>query len=194
MNRCILLCEVLVEHESALCKNWENAITTIKSDLERGQKILDFFATKLSSNDKSIILQSHKLSNHFLGLAEFVRITRYMMATLHDLLCLEIDGTLPEYRHNSMFTTHISAIDKLWSVISPKALDLGILTEAPLLKSVQEIRMLYLNPESTEKYELCQLTLQPLLSDENRGTCSTVTKNGKQFMACAANFLAHRLS
>ena len=186
-----MLCEILVEDESALCKKWETVISTINGDLERGQKILDFFATKLSSNDRSIILQSIKLSNHFLGLSEFVRITRYIMATLHDLLCLETDGTLPTY-HKSIFITHIEAIDKSWSAISMKALDLGILSEAPLLKSVQEIRMRYLNCESTEQYELCQLTLQPLLSGENQGTSSTVTKDGKQYMACAANFLAHR--
>ena len=175
-------------------KQWENSISAIKCDLERGLKILDEFATKLSSSDRSIIIQSDKLSSHFLGLAEFVRIARYIMASLQDVLCLGITDTRGssqlEYS-NSKFATDFASIENFWLDISTKALDFGILLEAPLLERVDQIRTRYLN-EFSQEDALCQLTLQPLIGCQ--GTTSVVTVKGKKFMACAANFLSNRLS
>lgn len=193
LSRCVLLCEIVAVKIPGLPEKWENAISTIKSDVERGQKILDFFAEKLSPNDKSIMLRSDKLSNHFLGLAECVRLARYIKASLSEMLCLEVKSvqgpTFSEYS-KSKFMASFESIDNAWSVILLKALDLGILDEAPQLASVDDIRVRCANIEHSD---LCQFTLQPL-SDQNQGTSSTVTWNGKQYMACAANFLANRLS
>ena len=189
-----MLCGILSREESGLSKQWENSISAIKCDLERGLKILDFFASKLSSSDRSIILQSDKLSNHILGLAEFVRIARYIMASLQDVLCLGITDTLVssqlEYS-KSKFITDFASIEKLWLDLSTKSLDLGVLLEAPAVDRVDQIRARYLN-EFSQGDQLCELTLQPLRGCQ--GTSSVVTMEGKKFMACAANFLSNRLS
>jgi hypothetical protein len=175
-----MLCELLTDR--ALLEQWENTIACIKNDLERGQKILDFFDSKLSPSDKAAILLSDKLSNHVLGLAEFVRIARHIEATLCDVFCLEIssgsDESLSGYC--DLFTSLIS-INKVWCNISARALDYYILDEIPPLPSIDEIRSRYLKTESSEQLELCQLTLQPLF-------------NGNQGTWRVQNFLTFRLT
>jgi hypothetical protein len=192
----VLLCEILADKNSDLSDQWENSVSAIKSDLERGQKILDFFAVRLSSNDRSMIVRSEKLSSHILGLSEFVRVARHIMASLYDILCLEVSGgesdsACLEYNKGKFMNT-MKCIEMAWHDVSSKALDLGILTDVPALESVDDIRARYLNSESSLD-ELCRFTLQPLSKGDQR-TRSSVTMNGKQYMACSANFMANRLS
>lgn len=183
---------------SDLSQQWERAISSVKLDVERGKKILDFFSGKLTPDDRTIIVRSEKLRTYILGLAEFVRISRSIMASIHDILCLEISHGLHESSSNwntDKLITSSLLIEEAYDDICSKALDFGVLSERPQLESIEEIRSHYLNFETDETDELCQLTLQPLeMHFEEQGTRSAVMLNGKQYLVCAANFLANRLS
>lgn len=182
---------------SDLSQQWERAISSIKLDVERGKKILDFFSRRLTPDDRTIIVRSEKLRTYILGLAEFVRISRSIMASIHDILCLEISRGLHESSSNwntDKLITSALLIEEAWDHICSKALDFGVFSERPQLESIEEIRSHYLNVETGETYELCQLTLQPLEMGEEQGTRSAVMLNGKQYLVCAANFLANGLS
>ena len=196
LSRCVILCEILTHEGSDLSRQWENAVTSIIIDLERGNEILDVFASKLSSDDRSIILKSDKLSNYILGLSEFVRVARYIMASMKDILCLAFNNrpssAVSEY-NKGKFMTNFTSIDNVWHNLSSKALDLGILSDLPSLPSVDEIRTRYLNADLGGKEKLCQWTLQPL-NECDKWTSSVVTMGSKQYMTCAANLLTNRLA
>ena len=197
MSRYVTVCELLSDVNSDLSQQWENVISSVKIDLERGEKILDIFSGCLTPADRSIILQSEKLRVYILGLGEFVRISRSIMASMRDILCLDINSEVLESSSDwtkGKFFTNTLCIEEAWGNICSKALDLGVLSETPQLESIDEIRSHYLNLASGEQDDLCQLTLQPLNNDgKSQGTKSTVKWDGKQYMSCAANFLANRL-
>lgn len=178
-----------------LSQQWESVISSVKSDLERARKILDFFSDRLSSEDRSIILRSKKLSIHVLGLAEFVGVSRYITSSLYDILCLDINGgvdNLPQEWKESKLIANLTAIDEVWLDVYSVAIELGIIPETPRLESTDEIRARCLQCHAVE---LCHLTLQPISrSAQNQGTRSYVTWKGNHYMAASANFLANRLS
>eukprot|EP00804_Cyclotella_cryptica_P010594 CCRYP_015171-RB/>CCRYP_015171-RB protein AED:0.01 eAED:0.01 QI:558/1/1/1/1/1/3/180/1682 len=198
LARCVEVCEILSDTNSDVSQQWENTMSCVKTDLERGRKILEFFSDRLTPADRSILLRSEKLRNHVLGLAEFVRISRSITASVQDIFCLEINGGFHESSsdwNKGKFIMNTSFIEEAWGDVCSKALDMGILSETPQLESIDEIRSRYLCIENGELGELCQLTLQPLYNDgKNQGTRSTVKWKGKKYMSCAANFLANRLS
>ena len=183
---------------SDLSQQWESAIASVKLDMERGRKILDFFSDKLTPADRSIILRSDKLRAYILGLAEFVRISRSITASILDILCLEINRGLHESSsswNTGKLIKSALLIEEAWDDICSKALDVRVFPETPQLESIEEIRSHYLNIETGETDDLCQLTLQPLkMHGEGQGPRSAVKWNGKQYLECAANFLANRLS
>jgi len=177
---------------------WKNVIiSTVESDLQRGNRILDYVSNSLSSADRAFIIKSRKLRDHICALAEFVRVVRSITATIGELLCVDKkvdvqESTLPQWNDNAIIADAI-VIEYLWSEIISKAVALGIVSYVPQLESVVEIRARALSfYNAREKDEFCQLTLQPLVGGTSC-TRSPVVWNGKKYMACAANFCANRV-
>jgi hypothetical protein len=189
--------ELIGDEYTKRLERWASIVSTVKSDVERGQKIMDYISKALPASDRAIILKSSKLRNHILGLAEFVRIVRCIAATIADVFCLRenIDlkpSHLPEWNNNPIIANAI-AIETLWSEISSGAIDLDILSHhPPQLESVCDIRSIASVSNVTQKADLCHLTLQPFA--QKTCTQSAVDWNGNKHMACAANFLVHRMS
>lgn len=187
----------LIGDEYTIClERWASIVGTVKSDVERGQKVMDYISKALPASDRAIILKSSKLRNHILGLAEFVRIVRCIAATIADVFCLRenIDlnpSHLPEWNDNPIIADAI-AIETLWSEISSRAVDLDVLSHPPQLESVVDIRSVASVSNVTQKADLCHLTLQPFA--QKICTQSAVDWNGNKYMACAANFLVNRMS
>jgi len=179
---------------------YSSIITAVENDLQRGNKIMDYVSNTLSSKDKAFIIKSRKLRDHISGLAEFVRIVRSITATIGELLGVNknIDvqeSTLTQWNDNAIIADVI-VVEYLWSEIISKAVALGIVSQAPQLESVVEIRArgdLSFDDARRQKDDFCQLTLQPLLEEETSSTRSPVVWNGKKYMACAANFCANRV-
>jgi hypothetical protein len=189
--------ELIGDEYTKRLERWASIVSTVKSDVERGQKIMDYISKALPASDRAIILKSSKLRNHILGLAEFVRIVRCIAATIADVFCLRenIDlnpSHLPEWNDNPIIADAI-AIETLWSEISSRAIDLDILSHhPPQLESVSDIRSIASVSNVTQKAGLCHLTLQPFA--QKTCTQSAVDWNGNKYMACAANLLVHRMS
>jgi len=192
--------------EEILCRNvgdefvnlpgvYSLIIGAVENDLRRGIKIADYLDKKLSSNDRAIVVKSRKLCDHISGLAEYVRIVRSIAATIGELLGVNknIDvkeSTLIEWNDNSIIA-EVIVVDYLWSELISKAVTLGIVSQAPKLESIVEIRARALSFDAYQNDNFCHLTLQPL--EEGTSTRSPVVWNGKNYMACAANFCANRM-
>jgi len=56
--------------------------------------------------------------------------------------------------------------------------------------TLEEIRSRAISPKAPTK--LCELTLQPIWPEDHATTKAEVLFQGKCFLACSANFLAHR--
>merc|ERR1712194_128058 len=164
----------------------------------RTKKIMDYLSKNLSSNDRAIITKSRKLRDHISGLAELVRIIRSISATIGELLGVNKttdvqESTLTKWNDNAIIADAI-VIEYLWSELISKALTLEILSQAPTLESVVEIRargtLSFGN--APQKKDFCQLTLQPFDAEETGSTRSPVVWNDKKYMACSANLCANR--
>ncbi|KAL9189907.1 hypothetical protein ACHAXT_009582 [Thalassiosira profunda] len=185
------------EFVGRLPADWKDVIlSAIEKDLQRANKVMDDLSNTLSPKDRALIVKSKKLREHVLGLAEFVRIVRSIAATIGDLLGVSKDvdvqeATLSQWQDNEIIADAI-VIEYLWSEISSKAVGLGILSKAPPLETVVEIRAGAPPINARRKGEICQLTLQPLGAG-GPSTQSPVEWKGKQYTACAANFCLNRV-
>lgn len=169
-------------------------IGAVEKDLQMGKKVMHYVSSTLSPRDRAVIIKSEKMRNHILGLSEFVRIVRSITATIGDLLGVDKDidvqeSTLSSWNNHAIIADVI-VIEYMWSEIISMAVDMGIFTQQPYLESVQEIRSRG-SPESQSKK--CQLTLQPFENNGSPNTRSPVVWNGKEYMACVANFCANRM-
>jgi len=187
--------ELIGSEYTNLMERWASVVSTVKTDVERGRKIIEYISKTLPSSDRAIIFKSSKLQNHVLGLAEFVRVVRCIAATIADVFCLSdnIDlqaSHLPEWNDNPIIADAI-AIETLWSEINSRVIELGVLRRPPQLETVVEIRGRANIATVQQKTDLCHLTLQPFV--EKPCTQSSVDWNGNKYMACAANLL-HRMS
>jgi len=188
--------ELIGSEYANLMEHWASIVSTVKSDVERGQKIIEYISKTLPSSDRAIIFKSSKLQNHVLGLAEFVRVVRCIAATIADVFCLSdnIDlqaSHLPEWNDNPIIADAIT-IETLWSEINSRVIELGVLPRPPQLETVVEIRGRANIATVQQKTDLCHLTLQPFV--DKPCTQSSVDWNGHKYMACAANLLLHRMS
>jgi len=181
-----------------LLSDWKNVIiSSVESDLQRGNRIMDYLANNIPSTDRACIIKSPKLRNHVYGLAEFVRVVRSIASTIGELLNVDKDvdvqeSTLNQWNNNAIIADAV-VIEHLWAEICSKAVALGIISQAPRLETVVEIRSTWSLPfnDFYEKEKCCQLTLQPF--EEGSCTKSPVVWNGKKYMACAANYCANRV-
>ncbi len=182
------------EHESnRLVGCWKHIISVVEHDMQQGSKMMSHLANNISAADRAAIIKSVKLREYIRGLAEVVRIVRSITATIGELLCVDKnievhESTLSQWNDEVIIADAI-VIEFLWSQIVSVAVELRIVSQAPQLETVIEIRNQY---SSTEKADLCQLTLRSLLVG---GSCTTssVTWRDKKYMACAANFCANRM-
>ena len=168
---------------------WKEIIDTVESDMRRGIRILDYMSTKLSRADQSFIVKSDKLSNHILGLAEFLRVIRSIAASVGDLLGVDKsaelkESTLSEW-HFEDIIVNAAVVENLYTDLISRAVTVGILSGPPAIPSVAEIR------ESNGGGTICHLTLQT--TTEDKSTRSVVIWKDRPFMACSANFCANRL-
>ena len=176
-------------------ERWTSVVSTIKSDVARGQKIIEYISNSLPKSDRVVIFKSSKLRNHILGLGECVRIVKCIASTIADSLGLSenIDikvECLPEWSDNPIIVDAI-AIDTIWTDIIQRAIALGILSEPPQIESITKIRKRAEVATILQKSDLCCLTLQPFV--EEKCTQSSVNLGGDRYMACAANFLSNNV-
>jgi hypothetical protein len=185
-----IICRDFGHEFNRLVGCWKHIISVVEHDLQQGSKMMNHLANNISAADRAAIIKSVKLRDFIRGLAEVVRIVRSITATIGELLCtdknIEVhESTLPQWNDEVIIADAI-VIEFLWSQIIYIAIELRIISQPPQLETVIEIRN-----QSTEKADLCQLTLRSLLG----GSCtkSSVTWKDKKYMACAANFCANRM-
>ena len=132
------------------------------------------------------------------GLGEYVRVTRFITATIGDLLMLEPSAlltidTLSSSWCSIALVSEALEIEKLWKIVEGLGLKLGLKTKNETshpLDSLTEIRTS--RSENYDPSQLDQFTLQRLPTRPQASTLSTVQWEGKPFMACSANFLARK--
>ena len=195
-DRCIQLLEMLSEmdHTSG-CMYWNQVLEIVRNEVKTGNEVLRD-AQQLSANDRKAVLQP--LSAMIAGLRECVRVARFIVAAMGDLLMLDTGAILtPDTMKStwcSMALLEVALeIEAGWKSI----LDNGrrvLPSKEPLddAPSLTEIRSAaFARHQHGSAAALCQLTLQPLVQDPKPSTQSRVTWGNKEFMACSANLLAN---
>lgn len=193
-DRCIQLLEILskIDHTSG-CTYWSQILEVVRDEVNNGREVLQD-ASRLSTTDMGAVIQP--LRGMIAGLAECVRVARFIVAAIGDLLMLDTGALLTP---DTMKSTWCSM------AILEVALDIEI-----GWKSIVEIGRSLLLPSKeafddpptvteirTAAYRhhgsvpLCQLTLQPLVPNQRPSTQSPVTWGNREFMACSANLLAN---
>eukprot|EP00536_Pseudo-nitzschia_multiseries_P018196 jgi/Psemu1/315597/fgenesh1_kg.2247_\ len=130
------------------------------------------------------------------GLAEYMRVTRSIVATIGDILFLDESAMLTVDTWASTWCSlsileKALAGEKKWKEIQTQ------LVKTPLdvvaAATVQEIRSdAHFSQGRSDADSFCYLTLQPLRQKDRSTTRNKVSFQGKSFMACSANFLANR--
>jgi hypothetical protein len=174
---------------------WDQVMNVMRDELVNGCTLIN---EAKSLPTKELARASKPLQTMILGLREFVRVARSIIATLGDLLLLDPKALLTvDTLSSSWCSLRILQvgleIESAWKSIvqESKSLfpSLGDDVEAP---SIVEIRSSVL--DILQNGDLCELTLQPLLSTNKSTTKAAVQWNGKRFMACSGNLLANRCS
>lgn len=189
-----IICKELGHECNQLVGWWKGIMSAVENDLREGSALLNRLAAKISAADRAGIIKSVKLCEFIRGLAELVRVVRSIVASIGELLGvgknIEVhESTLSQWNDEAIVADAI-VIEFLWSQIISRAVALGIISQAPQLETVIEIRSLN-SFNASQKADVCQLTLRPLI--EVSCTKTSVSWNGKKYMACAANFCANRM-
>ena len=193
-DRCVQLLELLSTDDSKLgSAYWQQAFEVLRDELLLGKSILleakDLSPVDLGKVNKPLLVM-------VTGLIEYMRIVRSIVATVGDILMLDasalltIDTLESTWCSLSILETAVE-IENIWKELLSFAygllkLDNGRINEI----SLSEIRKKCCGRTASEK--LCHLTLQPVAKKPIITTRSKVSWNGLHYMACSANFLAHK--
>lgn len=192
--RCIRVLESLTSKDNSKLAStfWVQIFDVVNEELEQA-KILLTEAESFSSNEWSEI--KAPLYVMIQGIAEYMRVTRSILASIGDLLLLDESAILTVDTWVSTWCS-LSILEKAlesetkWKDIQKQ------LTNTPMpvvtLSTIQEIRSDATRSQVGSVDTLCHLTFQPLRKKDKSTTKEEVSFQGKQFMACSANFLANR--
>ena len=194
--RCLRVMELLSKSHSKLASAyWEQVFNVIHDELVLG-KSLFLEARNLSSND--LKTAQRPLQTMFAGITEYIRVTRSIVATIGDLLMLEASALLTIDTWASTWCSlsileKALEIEKLWKEIQQ---EYSTVFSVKPENNVEGIRLEKIRERvisgSLASNKLCHLTLQPLADQDKNSSQAEVVWQDKNFMACSANFLAHR--
>ena len=203
--RCIQVLESLTStNNSKLASTlWVQIFDVVNEELEQAKSLLIEATASFPSGSRSSKWGKIQapLSIMVRGLAEYMRVTRSIVASIGDVLLLDESAMLTVDTWASTWCS-LSVLEKAldceknWKAIEHQ------LSKTPLgavrTASVEEIRSdanrLHTTGTKTNNATLCHLTLQPLQQKNKNTTKAEVSFQGKCFMACSANFLANRCS
>jgi len=184
-NRCV---EVMARaSEANIYIYWFQAMVIIRDELVMGLFLFEEAKGLPIACDREKVCPS--LGIFLRGLGEYVRIVRSIIATIGDLMCLD---PLVEFSPTPVATiwadlailNQAVEVETLWAKILKVTCDLGLIP-APAIETVTEMR---LTNSPVEGGPLCRLTLQRLSSRNSGTTKAQVYWEGKDYMACSANF------
>jgi hypothetical protein len=194
IDRCIQVLEIMskVNHNHS-STYWEQVLKVIQEELVHGSAIL-VEARSLSAKEMSEVSKS--LQSMIAGLREYMRVARSIVATIGDVLMLDPSALLTI---DTMASTWCSLsileialeIESTWKDIL-RELNLMMPSfsrsaDAPTIEGIRSGVSGDFPPG-----DLCELTFQALLAQNESTTKAQVSWNGKEFMACSANLLANR--
>ncbi len=193
MERAIQILEILSKmNHNYGSLYWEQVIKVVRDELANGHIVMKEART-LSASELAGV--SHALVSMVVGLAEFVRVERSIVATIGDMLMLDPNALLTV---DTMASTWCSLsilemvleIELEWKNLLSEFHSLIPSSEAIDAPALDEIRSDVL--EWFPNDNLCELTLQPLLSQNESTTKAQVSWKGGKLMACSGNLLANR--
>jgi hypothetical protein len=192
-DRCIQILELLtkMDHTSG-CTYWNQVLEVVRDEVNTGMDVLRD-TKRLSTSDMKAIIPP--LSTMIAGLRECVRVARLIVASIGDLLMLDLEALLtPDTMKSTwcgMAILEVALeIETGWKSVRDSGRSflpsIGALDDAPTVTEIRSAVFAYHGSTG-----LCQLTLQPLLQEPNLSTQSRVAWGKKEFMACSANLLAN---
>ena len=190
-KRCLDVVSVLSSSSSNLvCADWNRVLSAVRDEMSIGSFLLQE-AKKLPKETKKDVLKP--LSIMVSGFSEFLRVVRSIVATVGDVLCLDLHVPLSKESMASAWQSLDIAqlaleVEEAWTSIEgmSKTLQLSFLSRLETLETIRK------NALESESASLCQLTLQPFSHEDS--TKNEVIWEGKPFMACAANLWSNRVS
>ena len=174
---------------------WAQVFDVVNEELEQAKRLL-IETVSFSSEGWSEIRAP--LSVMVRGLAEYMRVTRSIVASIGDVLLLDESAMLTVDTWTSTWCS-LSVLEKAldcekkWKEIQNQLIrtPLGAVDTV----SVEKIRSEANSPHAGTRDNanaFCHLTLQPLREKNKDTTTDQVSFQGNSFMACSANFLANR--
>jgi hypothetical protein len=178
-------------HEKLASTYWDEAIGVVQNELSLGIRLLDEAST-LSNQELQVAKKPLEIMVS--GMAEYIRAIRSIVASVGDMLLLDVSTPFTESALGSAWgslplVTHALIAETLWKRVMDKSSSLG-LSHTASLETLEQIRTKCLSRCPTT--HICQLSLQPLSENDKQTTKATVDWNGRSFMACSANFLANK--
>lgn len=178
---------LLTESHGETVLHWEKLMNVARDELAMGSFLLE---EAKSLKGEKVVLSA--LGKMVAGLGEYVRVIRSIASTLCDLLGVDVTMNDKEPLKNRIVLLDSALeIEDLWATVQQTAKSLGL--DIPSIDSISAIRCKCLSL-SADDTNFCQLTLQPLLEEDKDTTWSPVEWDGKDYMACGANFWANRIS
>ena len=174
---------------------WVQLLRVVKTELVNGAAILQDAST-LDPGDLAFILKNLKM--YLCGLKEFVRVSRCIIATVSDLLLLDVFTMLSNEALALSFQSNNLAveayeIEQLWEKIYAYDTRLGmgaIESISNRLEDMVEIRSRLF--DNAIDSVLCDFTLQPLPNPiKIDSTQNVFTWSDKTYIVCAANLLSN---
>lgn len=199
LNKSQMLIDCIASsHRDTRDMYWEKVFSIVTEDTKQAHDILQESLNLDEESRKSI---RDRLRMYVLQIAEMVRVTRNISATIADILLVEplsvlSDATLEPSWGSLRIACKALDTEKAWKHLQDLALQHGIVDPEefqhfPSLVSIRSRRTEHVGSTQTKR---CFCTLQPLYpEDGNPQTTSAVKWKGNFYMACAANFLVNRI-
>ncbi|KAG7344269.1 hypothetical protein IV203_022277 [Nitzschia inconspicua] len=194
VERCIQVLEALSRDNGKLASTyWLQVFEVINDEMDVAKSVV-CDAKSLSISDWSMV--EKPLSTMMAGLAEYMRVTRSIVASIGDLLLLDHSAlltvdTLASTWGSLTILEKALEIEEKWKSVVKLANEMSLKVEAVSLVDIRSNVINY-SSQNVSFEKLCELTLQPLSPSDRSTTKADVTYQGKCFMACSGNFLAHR--
>ncbi|KAG7370854.1 hypothetical protein IV203_019424 [Nitzschia inconspicua] len=194
VERCIQVLEALSKDNGKLASTyWLQVFEVINDEMDVAKSVA-CDAKSLSTSDWNMV--EKPLSTMMAGLAEYMRVTRSIVASIGDLLLLDHSAlltvdTLASTWGSLTILEKALEIEEKWKSVVKLANEMSLKVEAVSLVDIRS-KVIDYSSQNVSFEKLCELTLQPLSPSDRSTTKADVTYQGKCFMACSGNFLAHR--
>jgi hypothetical protein len=193
VERCIQVLESLSNNNAKLGSTyWAQVFDVINEEMDVANTVLAEAKLLPSLDWKKV---EKLLSIMISGAGEYMRLTRSIAASIGDMLLLDASALLTIDTYSSTWCSlsileKALEIEKKWKNLLNLANGTSLKTPTNMAR-LEDIRSFDLSHQASNN-KLCELTLQPLLAQDQSTVKAEVSYQGKCFMACSANFLAHR--